>query len=306
MRSYNTNDFYADSPTVVALGCFDGVHKGHREVVSEAVRIAKEKNIKSAVFTFSDSPRNFFSPGASPTITEPEEKKRLMRSLGVDIYISVPFDERMCQLSAEDFFYEIIIKRLSASHVVCGFNYSFGKNGRGSTDLLSELCRKNLIGFTSLEQVNVDGEAVSASAIRRAVSEGDMESAMRYLGRPFSISVKVTDGQKLARRLGFPTINQTLELGRLVPRHGVYLTRSSVGRRKYYGITNVGTRPTVGGGLLCAETHLFSFSGDLYGKRVKVEFLRFIRDEVPFSSVDDLAKQVAEDINNAKKFIKKG
>ncbi len=306
MRSYKTIDFYTDSPTVVALGCFDGVHLGHRAVISEAVKIAKETGRQSAVWTFNDSPRNFFSPGASPMITDHSEKRRLMRSLGVDIFISVPFDEDMCELSAEDFFSEIILKRLSACHIVCGFNYSFGKLGRGNTSLLRELCEKSGISLTVIAQVAVEADAVSASGIRRAVSEGDMEAAERYLGRPYSISATVTDGQKLARRLGFPTINQLLDPYSLIPRKGVYLTRASVGRKKYYGITNVGIRPTVKENTLCAETHLFSFSGDLYGKQVRVEFLRFLRDEVAFSSVDELAKQVESDISIAREIIKKG
>ena len=138
MRSFNTNNFTSDCPTVAALGCFDGVHVGHKAVISEAVRIAKERSLSSAVWTFNESPRNYFSPGASPVITDYDEKRRLMRTLSVDIFVSIPFDEETANMSPEDFFAEIIQKKLKAVHVVCGYNYSFGKHGKGDINLLKD------------------------------------------------------------------------------------------------------------------------------------------------------------------------
>ena len=303
MRSFRNNSFVSESPTVVALGCFDGVHLGHKAVIGEAVRIARQLSVKCAVWTFEESPRNFFSPGVSPSITGYEEKRRLMRSLGVDIFVCIPFDAKTGSASPEEFFEDVLVKKLKAVHVVCGFNYSFGKGGVGNASLLRELCESRGIGFDALEAVTLDGEVVSSSRIRSALDAGDMENARIYLGHRFAIDTIVISGQRLARRLGFPTVNQVFEPRILVPRRGVYVTRVYFDSRKFYGITNVGMRPTVKSDILCAETHIFGFDGDLYGKKVRVEFLHFLRPEVEFESVDSLAEQVKRDIEEAKKYL---
>ncbi|MBO5845273.1 MAG: bifunctional riboflavin kinase/FAD synthetase [Clostridia bacterium] len=303
MRSFKTNTYVSDIPTVVALGCFDGVHLGHKAVISEAVRIAQSLSVKSAVWTFEESPRNFFSPGISPSITGYEEKRRLMRSLGVDIFVCIPFDSETGETSPENFFEDVLVNKLKAVHVVCGFNYSFGKGGVGNTELLAKLCRERGIGFSSLSAVEIDNEAVSSSRIRSALEAGDVEGAKKFLGHRFAIDTIVISGQKLARRLGFPTVNQVFEPRILVPRRGVYVTRVSFDSKKFYGITNVGMRPTVKSDILCAETHIFGFDGNLYGKNVRVEFLHFLRPEIEFESVDALAEQVRADIESAKQYL---
>lgn len=305
MKSYSNKNFRTDTPTVVALGCFDGVHLGHSAVISKAVSLAAKRALPCAVFTFSEPPKNYFIPNSTPIITDQKEKKRLISSLGADILVCLPFDSAIGDMSAEEFFSDILLSRLNAAHIICGFNYSFGHGGRGNTTLLSELCERNGVGLTCLPPVTDNGVTVSSSAIREAVEEGDVELAARYLGRPFSLSAPIVSGQHLASRLGFPTINQPLEEGLLIPRKGVYVTRISIGRHKYFGITNVGIRPTVSDNTLCAETNIFDFNGDLYGKTVRVEFLHFLRPETMFSSVDELARQVRHDIDEAKTYIKK-
>lgn len=303
MKSYKTNEFFSDSPCVVALGCFDGVHLGHQTVIKSAVSIAKQLCVKSAVWTFDESPRNFFTPYASPVITDRDEKRKLMRALGIDIFVSVPFDTETGSLSPKDFFEKILIEKLRAVHIVCGFNYSFGKGGAGKTELLKLLCDQNCIGLTVIESIEIDGAPISSSRIREAVESGNIEEAQKYLGRPFSINTIVIDGQKLARKLGFPTVNQVFERGILVPKNGVYITRVTIDSKKHFGITNVGIRPTVGGKILCAETHILDFCGNLYGKKLRVEFLYFMRPETVFSSIDELSQKVHEDIETAKAII---
>ncbi|MBO5416387.1 MAG: bifunctional riboflavin kinase/FAD synthetase [Clostridia bacterium] len=303
MKSYTTKNFRAASPTVVALGCFDGVHRGHAAVIAEAVKIARERSLPCAVFTFREPPRNYFTPNAAPLITDYREKQRLMRALGVDIFVCVRFDAEIGSLSPEAFFEEILLGRLNASHLVCGFNYSFGKGGRGDTALMRHLCEKSQIGLSCVPSVNDGNITVSSSAIRQAVESGDMELAGRYLGRHFSLCAPIVGGQRLARKLGFPTINQVFEKNILIPRRGVYVTRIAVGRRNMFGITNVGIRPTVDDHTLCAESHIFDFEGDLYGKTVRVEFLKYLRPEREFSSIVALSEQVQHDIAEAKNFI---
>ncbi len=303
MKSYTTKNFRADTPTVAALGCFDGVHRGHSAVISEAVRLAKERSLPCAVFTFSEPPKNYFIPNSAPVITDYKEKKRLIASLGADILVCVPFERSIGDMSAEKFFFDMLLGKLRATHIVCGFNYSFGRGGDGSTALLKKLCKKNGVGITCVAPVEDGGTAVSSSAIRNAVQSGDMELAARYLGRPYSITAPIVSGQHLAARLGFPTVNQLLGKNLLIPKKGVYVSRITVSRRKYFGITNVGIRPTVNDHTLCAETHIFGFDGDLYGRTLRVEILKHLRPETEFPSVDELARQVERDIAEARTYI---
>lgn len=294
------------APSVVALGCFDGVHLGHRAVILRAVRWAKELGLSSTVFVFESSPKNYFAPNSVPQLTDRETKIALLEALGVDTVVCVPFDQTIATTSAEDFFHQILCTSLGAKHIVCGYNYSFGAKGAGNTALLASLCDSTGVGLSVLPPITIDGTAVSASAIRQALEEGRLDDAYLFLGRFFSIRSTVVDGQHLGRRLGFPTLNQILSSGTVIPKHGVYFSRVSIegGDQPYFGITNVGIRPTVGSEFVGAETHVFDFSGDLYGKMVEVELLSFLRAERKFGSVDELSAQVHEDIETAKKMAR--
>ena len=300
MRTRSSLDFYTEQPHVVALGCFDGVHKGHIELIRQARRIADKSFLPLAVFSFSNPPKSFFSKKPIYLLSSTTEKKRIMASLGVDLFVCVRFDENIANISAEQFFLDIIKKKLNASFVVCGFNYRFGKGGLGDTALLSELCLKNGIGISVIPPIEIDKTPVSSSSIRIALESGDVRTAALLLGRPYSLSSTVVNGQHLGRTLGFPTVNQIFDKGLIAPKNGVYLSRVRIGHSIKRGITNVGVRPTVDGHTLCAETNIFDFEGDLYGKKVRVEFLEFIRPEQKFDSLEELRKQVHRDIEKAK------
>ena len=300
MRTKLSLDFCAEQPHVVALGCFDGVHKGHTELIRQARRIANASSLPLAVFSFAQPPKSFFSSNPISLLTTLEEKKRIMASLGVDLFVCVPFNEEIASMDAERFFYDILKDKLCASYILCGFNYRFGKKGLGDTELLSELCSDNGVGLSVISPIEIDGSTVSSSAIRRALEEGDVRGAASLLGRPYSIRSEVISGQQLGRRLGFPTVNQIFEAGLITPKNGVYLSRIRVGNTVKKGITNVGVRPTVDGENLCAETNIFDFEGDLYGKKIRVEFLDFIRPETKFSCIEELSAQVHRDIEKAK------
>ena len=305
MNVFHSIDYHSNTPTVVALGCFDGVHLGHASVIRGAKEEATRRGIPLAVFTFAEPPKNFFLPSSVPLITTPEEKEALIDSLGADLLLSIPFDRTIASMPAEDFLETILRDRLRAAHIVCGFNYSFGAKGAGNTDLLRAFCQKNGIGLTVMPPMSIDGAAVSSSLIRQAIEAGNLPTVKRLLGRNYSLCGQVVDGQKLARRLGFPTVNQVLRQGLCVPRYGVYVTKihGIESSKPYYGITNVGMRPTVKGTLLCSETNVFDFDGDLYGKELTVEFLTFLRPEQKFDSVDALRRQVESDITDAKRFL---
>ena len=305
MRSYYSLQIRAEHPTVVALGCFDGLHIGHSAVICTAVDIAKKASLLSAVCTFDAPPKNFFIRGSAPAITDRSEKERLASALGTDVFLSLPFNTEISSLSPNDFFDKILVNALRASHIVCGFNYKFGKNAAGNTETLKKLCDKAGISLTCLAPVELDGKTISSSIIRHELLAGNIESANKYLGHPFSLNSKVIGGKKLARKLGFPTLNQAFPEDCIVPANGVYLTQViTKDGVKHFGITNVGVRPTVGNRSLRAETHIFDFDGDLYGQNVRIEFLHFLRPEKAFSSIDALSAQVNEDIEQAKKAIK--
>ena len=177
-------------------------------------------------------------------------------------------------------------------YLVCGFNFTFGARGAGNIEILEKLCRSNGLELTVLPPVVSNSLTVSSSVIRDAIESGDVKLANSLLGRPYSITEEVVNGQHLARTLGFRTANQLYPENKAVLRYGVYSVRVAVGRKKYLGISNVGIRPTVNGSLLCVETHILDFDGDLYGKKLTVEFIDFIRPEQKFPSIDALAEQI--------------
>ena len=284
--------------TAVALGFFDGVHVGHKAVIENAVKYSRENNIPSVVWTFLNSPKK-----ASLSITDNDERKALFEALGVDILIAFPFSEDVKGLTKDKFVNTVLKENLNAQKVFCGFNYSFGAGGKGTPEELKQLCEKQEISVEISKEISVDGETVSSTRIREYIENGFPEKASRLLGRPYSISGTVTNGKKLGRTLGFPTANVHIPENKVFPKDGVYLTVTSFEGKSLYGITNIGTNPTVDEKIRRAENFIFDFCEDIYGKEIKIEFLRFIRGEKKFDSVESLAEQVKKDIETAKSYI---
>ncbi len=305
MRIVDTATYRSYSPCVAALGCFDGVHKGHIAVIRKARDIADKLGLPLLVFTFTKPPKSYFSSTPVKLVCPLEDKHSILESLGVDVLVSVEPSKEIFSVSAEDFICEMLLGQFMAKHIVCGFNYTFGSGGKGNTSLLESICRDRGVGVSICQRHTVGDVTVSSSIIRDAISNGNMSLAREYLGRPFYVSATVIDGQHLARRLGFPTVNVIPSDDIMLPKNGVYVTRVLFDGEQRYGITNVGMRPTVDTHILCAETHLFDFDGDLYGKRITVEFIKFIREETKFPSVEQMAKQIYADIDTAKEYLSK-
>ena len=304
MITVSSINYISPCPCVVALGCFDGVHRGHEAVIRRAKEIADAHSLPLAVWSFRTPPKNFFVPNAVPLITTAEEKATLIEALGVDVFLSIPFDKNVADIPYEDFFHEILCRRLSARHIVCGFDFTFGAKGLGNAERLEALCHKNELSLSVVAPVSMADAAVSSSRIREAIEAGDTKKTQDLLGRPYAITAEVVHGQHLARDLGFRTINQLIPGEKVVPRHGVYVARIAIDNQMYYGITNIGMRPTVGGTLLCSETHIFDYSEELYGACPTVSLLHFIRPETRFASLDALVAQVNADIESAKEWLK--
>jgi len=300
MNTATKISYSSPSPSVVALGCFDGVHLGHVSVIRRAVEIAKELGAPCIIFTFDEPPKNLFSAEPVPLIASADRKAALISQLGVDTLVTVPFTKEIAALTPSEFAEQILIKNLNAAHIVCGFNYTFGAKAQGNTEFLSDFCKERGIGLTAIPKLEIGNECVSSSLIREHILKGEVETAAKLLGRAYSLRSKVISDKGLARRLGFPTANQVFDDKVLIPKNAVYATRALIGSEWLPAITNVGMRPTVNGNARCAETHVIGFSGDLYGKELEIEFVAFIRDEQKFESIEALTERVLRDIETVK------
>ena len=276
----------------VALGIFDGVHLGHRAVITQA----NTTQDCCAVYTF--LPDTVTTKSTDSKLC-PSETEGQLKTLGVRELFLADF-AAVRDLSPDAFVRTVLRDTLHASTAVCGFNYRFGKDGVGDAALLTALCAQYGITVIVVPEVTVDGGAVSTTAIRRALSEGDMATVRRLLGRNYCLNLLVVDGQHLGRRLEMPTINQTLPADEALPRFGVYASCTVAAGRVYPSVTNIGRRPTVGADAPLAETHIIGFSGDLYGQTVAVYPLQYLRSERTFPDLNALRAQVAADIAAAK------
>lgn len=297
------DDIERIEPACVALGNFDGVHAGHRKLIEAAVAKAKEKGLASAVFTFSNHPKSLI-PGAKPVknIVYREEKEALIEGLGVDYYVNIPFTAEIMQMSPEAFVKTFLHDKLNAREIFCGFNYHFGFKGEGDTKLLRILGAKYDFHVNEMKAVSIDGDVVSSTLIRNMIMAGEMEECSKYLGRNYDIGGEVVVGNKLGRTIGFPTSNIMIDESMVTPPNGVYITYCIYNGVKYPSITNVGIKPTIGSFKKNMETHIFNFDKELYGKKIKVEFIKKTRDEVKFRSIEELSAQIAKDCNEAKAY----
>lgn len=283
--------------TSIAVGNFDGVHKGHIELFECVKRTARQNNTKSAVWSFCDfSPKN-----RGRCITLPDERVELIAKCGIDYLILYEF-ESVKDLPCEEFLSEILIKTCRAEAVCCGFNFRFGKGAAGDADTLKSIMEKHGKASFSVPPFKVDGQIVSSSLIRELITQGKPEQIEKFLGRPFSVCLPVVHGRQLGRTIDAPTINQNFPPEHIVPLFGVYACGVTVDGKKYGGVSNVGVRPSVSGKIATVncETHIFNYSGDLYDRDIRVEFLHFIRPEKKFASIDELKTAISNDKKTAK------
>lgn len=287
--------------SVCALGFFDGVHEAHRQILLKCVTCAKEQNLESIALTFEKSPTEYFGKKIE-YLTTLEHKKEIMYSLGIDKVVALPCNEEILQMSANDFVEKILVKQLNAKILICGFNYTFGKNAEGNTLLLSNLAEKYNIKVIVTGCMTDCGVTVSSSEIRNLLSKGDIENANNLLARPFEVRGTISTGKRLGRRIGFPTANIYPESLPSLP-HGVYATKTTVNGKEYISVTNVGINPTVNDNSLRIETHIIDFSEDIYNLPIKIKFFKFMRCEKKFLSIDALKAQITIDKENTISFF---
>lgn len=295
---------------VITLGNFDGLHLGHRAIISKAKDIAKAKNHPLALMTFEPHPREFFAGGPAKEgirIYNLRSKLAIIQSLGVECVFLMRFNSKLTSLSAHEFIKNILVDALLASHVITGENFYFGKNRSGDKELMAQEAKVLSFDYTACPQVVSDsGDSISSSAIRKLLGQGDMKKVAALLDRPYQINGRVKHGEGRAKTIGFPTANITLDK-LLLPRYGVYAVRAQIeGQDKIYNaVANLGVKPTFGINAPLLEVHLLDVTENLYGKRICVEFMEFIRAEQKFSSFADLQSQIARDSEKAREIISK-
>ena len=286
----------------IALGFFDGVHRGHAAILHKTVEAARELSLHPAALTFREHPRALVGGGAPPLLTTAAQRAALIRGQGVEEVLFQTFDSRFADLSPEQFVTEVLCRQYRCGAVVSGENYRFGRGAQGSPALLRQMGAALGLRVYTCPAVTDGGEPVSSTRTRKLVERGEMESAGRLLGRPFSLSGEVTHGARVGRRLGFPTINMLPAPGLVLPPRGVYATRVAVGGEVVRAVTNVGVCPTFGDRkALSVESHLMDFERDVYEQEARVDFLRFLRPERAFASAEELRGQIACDVQSARR-----
>lgn len=292
---------------VVAVGNFDGVHLGHQAVIGEAGRIAQSGGLPWAVLTFEPHPTALFRPNTEPfRLTPFRAKARRIAALGVNALIVLRFDRKFASLEAEQFVGRVLVDGLAARHVVSGYDFAFGRGRQGDCAMLLRKGAELGFDFTSLQAVaDEGGGALSSTRARQCLKDGDPRAAAEILGRPFEIEGRVRTGDRRGRTIGFPTAN--LGLGTILrPAAGVYAVRVALpGTGEWRpGVANLGRRPTFGGAEdLSLETHLFDFSGDLYGKMLRVALVEYLRPEKKFDGIESLKAQIAQDGDRARRLL---
>ncbi len=290
-------------PSIVTLGNFDGVHMGHRELFRCLVQKARQLHYSSVVYTFYPHPLKFFAPAKAPLLLNTaEEKQRLIAASHVDILIEEPFNASFAAMSPEAFVDDILISKLNAKELVVGYDYAFGKNRRGNTAFLTEYGQARGVCVNVLQPVGADGLPYSSTRIRHLIAQGHVSEVVNLLGRHYTLEGIVVPGFQRGRQLGFPTANLKTDKESL-PAPGVYAVKARFDQQEFNAVANLGKRPTFTDGLSTIEIHLLDFSGDLYGKTLRVYFVERLRDEKKFHDLGALSDAIADDVLRARQIL---
>ncbi|HLP64245.1 bifunctional riboflavin kinase/FAD synthetase [Flavobacterium sp.] len=293
----STASFTSKNKTIVTIGTFDGVHIGHQKILKKITQIANEENYESVVLTFFPHPRMVLQQDNSIKLLNTiSEKEKLFETIGIDHLIIHPFDEEFSKLSAEDFVKKILVDQLNVQKIVIGYDHRFGKNRSANLD--------DLIGFGikyhfEVEQISaeeINNNAVSSTKIRNSLHDGDIETANSYLGYHYNFTGIVVKGNQLGRTIGFPTANISIEEEyKLLPKNGVYIVQICIEGTDFFGMMNIGTRPTIDGTKQSVEVYILDFDKEIYNTKLTVSVLKFIREEKKFESFEHLKEQIEKD-----------
>lgn len=307
MKIYNSlYDFKPEKKTVLTLGTFDGVHKGHQKIINNLVKTAAEKKCESLILTFFPHPRMVLQePSEIKLLNTMKEKSMLLESLGVNHLIIHPFDQSFSRLSAEEFVVEILLNHLGLQKIIIGYDHRFGRNRSADIHDLIQYGEEYNFEVEQISALEIDSISVSSTKIRTAIQEGNILKANEYLGYPYFLTGKVIKGKSIGRTLGFPTANISIEESyKLTPKNGVYVVETNLDSKRVYGMMNIGFNPTLEDNKHSIEIHFLNFSGDLYNQSLKISVLQRIRDEVKFDSLDKLQQQLETDKSFTLQFLK--
>lgn len=296
MEIITDNKKNIDSITTVALGNFDGIHLGHKELIDTTVNLSKKNKTIPSVLTFDTNFNQFKLGSKDKSLMSDKQKQTILKQLGIELLYIVKFCEEIKNMSPEEFIRKVILEKLNADTVVVGFNFKFGCNALGDIKVLEELSRKYKFKSVIMPPVMKDDSLVSSTLIRRLISQGDICSANKMLGRNYSMRGKVISGKGRGKKLGFATANLKCDIDYVSPMNGVYETIVKYDNQEYKSITNIGINPTFADVSFSIETHIIDFNKDIYNEYIEIEFIKFIRKEKKFDTIDDLINQVNRDI----------
>lgn len=295
----NTKDFRIEKPTIVTIGTFDGVHLGHQKILNRLRQLKEIHGLQTLVLTFDPHPRKILFPQQTDLklITLVDEKLALLDNYGVDITVVYPFDKDFSGIDAQEYISDILVKSLKVKHLVIGYDHKFGKNRSGDISVLRQFADKYGYTVEEINALDIDNIAISSSKIRHALENGDIDLANNFLGHRFFICAAVIHGKQLGRTIGYPTANLLIESGdKLIPKIGVYFVEVEFENKKFYGMMNIGYNPTTDTDMtLKIEVHIFDLHEDIYGKKIRVNFIKYLRDEKKFNNLEELTTELHED-----------
>ena len=290
-------------PSILTLGTFDGIHKGHRTIISKLTSESKKHELKSIILTFFPHPRNIVSSKKIKSISTIDEKIQIFSELDLDELIIQNFNKSFSEMGAEEFI-KLLVNNLNLKKIIVGYNHRFGKNRLADIHVLRDYSIKYDFEVVEIKAFEVEKIKISSTKIRSAINDGNIDVCNNYLGYNFNINGIVVKGKSIGKSIGFPTANiNIVEEYKIIPKNGVYLVRCFFEKNKFYGMMNIGYNPTFGPNEKTIEVNIFDFNRDLYDKNIRIEFLKFIRDEIKFDNAEELQNQLIEDRENCIKNI---
>ena len=300
----NIENSTSDVPSILTIGTFDGVHLGHKKIIKKLVESANSKKLRSCILTFFPHPRNFLSKSDElKLINTIEEKKEILNELGVDELIIQEFNNDFSNLSADEFIGHLI-KYCKIKEIIVGFNHKFGKDREAGIYELKTYGKKYGFDVTEISAFDINQINISSTKIRNAIDQGKVELCSQYLGYKFSLSGTIVQGKSRGKEIGYPTANINVDENyKIIPKNGVYFVSCKTKSIQKFGMMNIGYNPTFGNKDRTIEVNIFEFDGNIYGKKIKIEFLKFIRNEIKFQNIDELKKQIGIDQETCRSYM---
>jgi len=308
MKIYrNINEYNESKSSVVTIGTFDGIHKGHQKIFNKVINASKQSNLLSVVLTFFPHPRIILNKYNNIKMIDTlNEKIDHLEKIGIDHLIIHPFNKKFSLLSADQFIREYLVYKLKLKHIIIGYDHRFGKGREASISDLKEYSSEYNFIVDEIDAQEIEKIAISSTKIRNSINKGNLETTKKYLGRYFSLSGKVVKGDGLGKQIEYPTANILIEENyKIIPKDGVYYIKTKIDNKLYNGMMNIGHRPTIGSKEKSIEVNLFNFDREIYNKILSVDVVEKIRDEIKFSSIDALKAQLAKDEEHCLKLINK-